>query len=240
MFYCCAGIKHTKFRKLRARPWFALLKLQRGLRAGVFSFISNLNHAWVCYVFLTTANLSHVSRQKAIPLCLSPLFFLSSCANSDLSSETSSRGRKSSDQSEGDRKKKICGRNLHKSAWLMYSVNWRSDTVTSPSFHSDHTVQQLTLNWKLNCLAVGPGRKTNGICWCNCPWAEREIERGAGRQEACVRGGKLVNKQRRWMSLLKRPLIQAIRKQSEGVWEEEVTYVWLMALNTELNGVGQG
>lgn len=42
------------------------------------------------------------------------------------------------------------------------------------------------------------------------------------------------------MSLLKRRLIQAIRKQSEGVREEEVTYVWLMALNTELNGVGQG
>lgn len=41
------------------------------------------------------------------------------------------------------------------------------------------------------------------------------------------------------MSLLKRQLIQAI-KQSEGVWEEKVTYVWLMALNTELNGVGQG
>lgn len=205
-------------------------------------FFSNLNHAWVCYVFVTTANPGHVSWQKAIPLCLFPPYvFLSSCANSDLSSETSSRGRKSSDQSEGDRGKKICGRNLHKSAWLMYCVNWRSDTVTSPFFHSDNTVQQLTLNWKLNCLAVGPGRKTNGICWCNCPWAEREIERG-GRTTGGVRegGGGLVNKQRRWMSLLKRRLIQAIRKQSEGVREEEVTYVWLMALNTELNGVGQG
>lgn len=67
------------------------------------------------------------------------------------------------------------------------------------------------------------------------------LREAVGRQEACVRGGgELVNKQRRWMSLLKRRLIQAIRKQSEGVREEEVTYVWLMALNTELNGVGQG
>uniref|UniRef100_A0A1A8U1E4 Uncharacterized protein n=1 Tax=Nothobranchius furzeri TaxID=105023 RepID=A0A1A8U1E4_NOTFU len=36
------------------------------------------------------------------------------------------------------------------------------------------------------------------------------------RGRMCV---KLVNKQRRWMSLLKEQLIQAIRKQNEGVRE---------------------
>ena len=39
------------------------------------------------------------------------------------------------------------------------------------------------------------------------------------------------------MSLLKRWLIQAIREQSEEVWEEGDTYVGLMVLNTDLNGV---
>lgn len=52
--------------------------------------------------------------------------------------------------------------------------------------------------------------------------------------------GKLVNKHGRWMSLLKLGLIQAIRRQGRGVWEEEVTYVCLMALNTEVRGVGRG
>lgn len=33
---------------------------------------------------------------------------------------------------------------------------------------------------------------------------------------------KLVNKQRRWMGLLKQKLIQAIRKQSEGVREKGI------------------
>lgn len=37
----------------------------------------------------------------------------------------------------------------------------------------------------------------------------------------CERG-KLVNKQRRWMSLLKQWLIQAIRKENEGVWERRI------------------
>lgn len=52
--------------------------------------------------------------------------------------------------------------------------------------------------------------------------------------------GKLANKQGRWMSLLKLGLIQAIRRQGRGVWEEEVTYVCLMALNTEVRRVGRG
>lgn len=42
------------------------------------------------------------------------------------------------------------------------------------------------------------------------------------------------------MSLLKQELIQAIRKQRRRVWKEEATYVYLMALNTEVLGVGQG
>lgn len=40
-------------------------------------------------------------------------------------------------------------------------------------------------------------------------------------EKVCVRG-KLVNKQRRWMSLLKQWLIQAIREQSERVWEKRI------------------
>lgn len=48
-----------------------------------------------------------------------------------------------------------------------------------------------------------------------------------------ARERKLVNKQRRWMGLLKQQLIQAIRKQSEGVKEKGDTYGGLMALNTD-------
>lgn len=47
-----------------------------------------------------------------------------------------------------------------------------------------------------------------------------------GREGVCVRERerkrKLVNKQRRWMGLLKQKLIQAIRKQSEGVREKGI------------------
>lgn len=43
-----------------------------------------------------------------------------------------------------------------------------------------------------------------------------------GREGVCVRKRKLVNKQRRWMGLLKQKLIQAIRKQSEGVREKGI------------------
>lgn len=52
------------------------------------------------------------------------------------------------------------------------------------------------------------------------------MEGERGREKVCVRG-KPVNKQTRWMSLLKQRLIQAIRKQSEGVLEKEDTYVWV-------------
>lgn len=45
-------------------------------------------------------------------------------------------------------------------------------------------------------------------------------EKGGEKVCACVRVCvKLVNKHRRWMSLLKEQLIQAIKKQNEGVWE---------------------
>lgn len=37
------------------------------------------------------------------------------------------------------------------------------------------------------------------------------------RVGVCV---KLLNKQRRWMSLLKQLLIQAIKRQNEEVWEK--------------------
>lgn len=132
-------------------------------------------------------------------------------------------GALSSDQSE----EKICGRNLHKSAWLMYCVNWRSDTVTSP-FLSDNIIQQLTLNWKRNCLlhpficvAVGlSGKQTAFVCV--IAHEQREMAGERGRGESVYVRGKLVNKQRRWMSLLKQWLIQAIRKQSEGVWEKRI------------------
>lgn len=40
-------------------------------------------------------------------------------------------------------------------------------------------------------------------------------------EKVCVKE-KLVNKQRRWMSLLKRSLIQAIKEQSGAVWEKRI------------------
>lgn len=52
---------------------------------------------------------------------------------------------------------------------------------------------------------------------------EMEGERDGEKVCVCVRErGKVVNKQRRWMSLLKQWLIPAIRKQGEGVWEKRI------------------
>lgn len=59
---------------------------------------------------------------------------------------------------------------------------------------------------------------------------------GAGR---AAKRGKLAKKHRRWMSLLKQELIQAIREQRRAVWEEEATCVSLMALNTQVFRDGQ-
>ena len=81
-------------------------------------------------------------------------------------------------------------------------------------------MMHLTLNQNHKTRSFFPfkiqlrGKQTVFVCVIAHEQRERETEGGGEREKVCERG-ELVNKQRRWMSLLKQQLIQAIRGRVE-------------------------
>lgn len=96
------------------------------------AYTSSHQSAWTSYVFLTNVISTTSADTKPFPSAYASPLPVKPCK---FRFELWGCFAASSGQSEA----KLCGRNLHKSAWLIYWANGRSDSVTSP-FLGDNTM----------------------------------------------------------------------------------------------------
>lgn len=121
--------------------WIALdfsFSVPRHCLTACAAYTSSHQSAWTSYVFLTNVSSTTSADTKPFPSSYASPLPVKPCK---FRFELRGCFAASSGQSEA----KHCGRNLHKSAWLIYWANGRSDSVTSP-FLGDNTMQQLTFS----------------------------------------------------------------------------------------------
>lgn len=121
--------------------WIALdlsFSVPRHCLTACAAYTSSHQSAWTSYVFLTNVSSTTSADTKPFPSSYASPLPVKPCK---FRFELWGCFAASSGQSEA----KHCGRNLHKSAWLIYWANGRSDRVTSP-FLGDNTMQQLTFS----------------------------------------------------------------------------------------------